>query len=640
MLLVQLTIGGVVRYLSDEMLALEHAYKPWVESLSAPSWQMDTEYGGMVKFGFGDITISPGFFKEISVWPPPVQAEITVLYTTSTEAAATTLFTSNAHLVSYGSDSVQYDIRDYEYLQKLLDEGKDYDGNDVTFPRAFGKVMHVTPIRISNEPVNGYYRYRLGGIQTSGTAKEIIGFTSYGGGASTKIITASAHGFSNGNTVFIGGSTTFNTVGDYALGHVISAVAATSFVIPVAFVNQELPINAQVWKSGSVAVFEEGVAIASNVVVDPADPDTFYLTDKVEGSNITVCGTGLDTTVSEIAEWCQLKLKETHPSLATYTSTYARNPSPEVSRWETSQQSVTDFLSGLCASFTHLFYIKDSALVLVDMFLSNGNRSLTEYRFFKGPSYQKFNPLKKLIAEWIAYSAEPNTMYDDYDGAYGHYIKANELKAEELLYDYGDEMSIEAFHDKVPQVRSALICIRVIYESDKATIALPFGAALPVPGERLTWTDTNVPIPVPGYIRTRDISYDFGSHEVKISGEGLFIRTDRAAYTVNAAITGASTVTIDSLDMTLGQGAVWKYVITDTDGSRTNMRIGIIQAVWDQAAGGNVEMMADHSSPDIGTTIGIVSFSMDKAATVVRLRATSTAGNWTVHVVRTILGAS
>jgi hypothetical protein len=92
--------------------------------------------------------------------------------------------------------------------------------------------------------------------------------------------------------------------------------------------------------------------------------------------------------------------------------------------------------------------------------------------------------------------------------------------------------------------------------------------------------------------------------------------------------------------MALGHGAVWRYVIVDDDTNPANIRVGIIQAAWDQAAGGNVIMMPDHSTPDIGTTIGIVSFSVSKAATTVRLRATSTSGDWEVHVVRTIIGAN
>jgi hypothetical protein len=163
MLLVQIKIAGVIRYISNEMCQLEHAYKPWVAGITAPSWSMDQEYGGMVRFGYGGLTISPGLFNEIGIWPPDVQCDITVLYTESTEAAAVTLFESIAHLVNYNSDSVQYDIREKEYLEKLLNETVDYNGNDVALPRAFGQVTHVQPVRIADDS-SSRPCYHLGGI--------------------------------------------------------------------------------------------------------------------------------------------------------------------------------------------------------------------------------------------------------------------------------------------------------------------------------------------------------------------------------------------------------------------------------------------------------------------------------------------
>ena len=629
MLLIEMVINGVTRYISDEMLQLTHAWKPYIESFSAPSWQMDDEHGGMVRFTAGDLTLSPGLFDELDIWPPPVQASVTAKYTATTEAAAVTLFTNMAHLTSFDREQVSYDVRDVEYDQKLLDETLDYDGNDVALPRAFGTVTHVTPIRLADELVYGRPTYHLGGIVSGNVAFQILGFTYYSAGY-TKVITASAHGYSNGNTVYIVGSTNFNG------GHVITNASGTSFTIPVTFAQEAIPIDAQCYKAGHLSVYDDGVPIPENVVIN--GDGTFSLTASPVGQ-VTMTGTGSQTTLSTVAAWCATKLKKADGITdLDYVSTYARSPSPSISRWETSQQTVVDFLSGMCASFTHLFYIKSDTLTLVDMYISNGSRSLTEYQFFLGVSYQKFNPLMKLTATWQTYFANTGFINDDYSGGQSHFIDTLEHNLEELLYQYGDEKSIEPYHEIDSNVQSALICIRAIYERDKATVAIPISATLPVPGELISWTDGTVPIDIPGYIRARDISYDFINHEVKVSGDGLFIRTDRAAEIVDQALTGAVTETVDSFDMTVGKGAIWRYVVDD--GSRTNMRVGIIQAVWDQAAGGSVTMMPDEHSDDIGATLGLVTFTADKAATVVRLRAISTAGTWAVSVVRTIIGAT
>ncbi len=623
MLLVEIDINGATHYISNEMLQLTHAFLPWIESMSAPSWQMDAEHGGMCRFTAGDFTISPGFFKQIDVWPPPVQASVTAKSTASTEEAAVELFSLTVHLTSFNAEQVTYDTRDIEYTEKLLDETVDYDGNDVALPRASGTVTHVTPIRLADQVLTGYPTYHLGSIVSSDVAFRIVAFTYVSAGV-TKIITDSAHGYGNGQTVYITGSA------NYDGGHVISAASGTSFTIPVDFAQETQPIHAQCYKAGHLACFDDGVPIPENVIIN--GDGTFSLTAYPVGQ-VTISGTGPQTTVDEVADWCATKL-----GIGTYTNTYARSPSPQVSRWETSQQTVVDFLSGLCQSFTHLFYIKGDELTLVDLYRSNGTRTLTEFNFFESVDYKKPNPLKKLIAAWQTYSAEVGFVNDDGSGGQSHFIKTNDHEVEEPLFPYGDEKSINVFHEIESNVQSALICIRAIYELDRATIPIPISGTLPVPGEQISWTDSTVPIDVPGYIRARDISYDFMSHEVQITGDGLFIRTDRNATVEEGTLSGAVTETLDAFPMDIGKGAVWRYVIDD--GSRTNMRVGILQAVWDQAAGGSVEMMPDEHSPDIGTTLGVVTFTVDKAATTVRLRATSTAGSWVISVVRTIIGAT
>jgi hypothetical protein len=626
MLLIEFPVGGETQYISDVIHHLEHQWKPYVIGFAPPSWRMDKEYGGMVRFGGGSITISNQLFVDLGIWPPPVQATPTAKYTATTEAASVTLFTHLAHLVSYNATESVYDIRETEWVDKLLDETVDYDGNDVALPRAFGTVTHVTPIRLADDD-SSRPTYHLGGLAVGTFAYQIISITSMSSGAATKITTASAHGYSNGNTVNVRGlGTTFDAA------HVISAASASIYTIPIAFAEVNLPINAQCYIGGALSVYDDGVPIQENVVIN--GDGTISLTAVPVNPDITISGTSAYTTVDEAADYIHTKL-----GITTYTSTYKRSPSPGISRWETSQQPTVDFLSGLCASFTHLCYIKADALVLVDMFQDNGSRTLTEYEFFKSPEYKKVNPLKKLVATWQTFSAETGFVNDDFAGGQSHYIKTTDHEVEESLYAYGDEVDVDIFHDTEANVISALICIRSIYyERDQATVPLPISGTLPDPGEKISWADSQMPIDIPGYIRACDIDYDFMNHEIKCSGPGIFMRVERMADTANTAVTGATTTTIDSFDMSLGKGAVWRYVIDD--GSRTNMRVGIIQAVWDNAAGGSIEYMPDEHSDDIGTTFGVVSFAVDKSASTIRLRATSTGGTWDIHVVRTIIGAS
>lgn len=103
-------------------------------------------------------------------------------------------------------------------------------------------------------------------------------------------------------------------------------------------------------------------------------------------------------------------------------------------------------------------------------------------------------------------------------------------------------------------------------------------------------------------------------------------------------VVNTETAAVDSFADTLGHGAEWIYTVDN--GSGTNMRTGIIMAVWDTDSNGNIEMWPDQSSPDIGTTIGVITFDAVKVGNTVELWATASSDGWTVDVVRTLIGAS
>ena len=102
----------------------------------------------------------------------------------------------------------------------------------------------------------------------------------------------------------------------------------------------------------------------------------------------------------------------------------------------------------------------------------------------------------------------------------------------------------------------------------------------------------------------------------------------------NATInTGLSTV--DSFADTEARGVEWHYTVDK--GSGTNMRTGVIRAIWDLVADSTPVKMPDKHSSDIGT-VDIV-FSVDKSGNSVRLRATVGSDAWRVDVTRLFIGA-
>ena len=106
--------------------------------------------------------------------------------------------------------------------------------------------------------------------------------------------------------------------------------------------------------------------------------------------------------------------------------------------------------------------------------------------------------------------------------------------------------------------------------------------------------------------------------------------TTRHNATINTGI-----ATVDSFADTEGRGVEWRYTVDK--GSGTNMRTGVIGAVWDTVADSTPVMEPDRHSDPIGT-VGIT-FSVDKSGNAVRLRATVLSDGWRVDVVRMLIGA-
>jgi len=106
--------------------------------------------------------------------------------------------------------------------------------------------------------------------------------------------------------------------------------------------------------------------------------------------------------------------------------------------------------------------------------------------------------------------------------------------------------------------------------------------------------------------------------------------TTRHNVTCDTGIT-----TVDSFADTEGRGVEWRYTVDK--GSGTNMRTGIIRAVWDTVADSTPVMTPDEYSDAIGTVA--ITFSVDKSGNSVRLRATVVSDSWRVDVVRMLIGA-
>jgi hypothetical protein len=115
-LLVEITVGSTVHYVSNEDLALTRLWKSEISSFSSMRVAM-SKTGGWAKPDFGDVAFLPTLFT--NDWEPPVSCPIVVKYTNTDEASAVTLFTGTAHLKTIGRGAITYSLYGDDYTTTL-----------------------------------------------------------------------------------------------------------------------------------------------------------------------------------------------------------------------------------------------------------------------------------------------------------------------------------------------------------------------------------------------------------------------------------------------------------------------------------------------------------------------------------------
>lgn len=265
-------------------------------------------------------------------------------------------------------------------------------------------------------------------------------------------------------------------------------------------------------------VFDDGVDICSNIT--RVGNNVFELSATPVGE-VTISGIGTVSTVEEVFDWA---CGASYLNL-TLASSEARAISPRISYWANSQEKVIDFLSSIAAYNTHLFYTSASTLTLVDMFVNNSSRTLTEFDFFPA-QYSYHLPTKKITANWTIGEAGEWAYAATKDNPAAVYVKRTD---KELVvgsdYSYGNEIEITPYHYDMTTISTALNKILTILHKPKCNIRLPLQGDLPNPGEKLSWTDTAHNVSTDMFINARTLHYNFTTDEIVIEGEGEITAT-------------------------------------------------------------------------------------------------------------------
>ena len=260
--------------------------------------------------------------------------------------------------------------------------------------------------------------------------------------------------------------------------------------------------------SGTVGVdwhvYDDGVNVDSNVT--NATASTFEYTVTPVGE-ITVCGTGTDSTLINIFNWaCGV----THLNLS-YNSALAT--AFTASCWVSSQETLVSFLDRLAAYACHLFYIKDETLYLVDMGSDNGTVTMTEFDFFPS-SITYAAPVALLKANWT-----DRTAVEDSTGK--HIMETPQKVSVVGSHPYGPESSIDCFQSTVAAVTTTLTRVLGFMQAARWETSIPLTTTFPAPGLKISAVDASMGQAISIVIRASDIEYDFENYEIKIAGAGV-----------------------------------------------------------------------------------------------------------------------
>jgi hypothetical protein len=497
MLLIKATINSTVYYLSQEGIPLTHWWDNKVISFTAPKYQMREQYGGYVELSFGSIQFSQDLFA--ASWPPPRTITVEVLYTTTTEEAAESFLTGKAYLNNNIIESITYYIYDSAYTQNLLETDISFDSevsSGTTDGVIASKLIDSTASFLSDTIKAGYKVKNI----TDGTSTTVVSVDS------NTQITLTTDIFTSGE--------------DYSIGDTVPlprAFGTVTYVEPIRLPDAN---GNQCYDLGHLQgtfdtdwfLYDDGIRITTNVT-NVANNKFEYTVTPV--GTLSISGTGEDTTLQTIFDWaCGASLLN-----LSFVHTYDRTVSPNINYWASSQELIIDFLSNIASSNTHLFYIKSSTLYLVDLLLDNGSRTITEWDYFKAP-YGYPAPISKITATWQvreagSWSDPTNT------GPAANYVKETEqIHNVESSYTYGEDQTVEPYTDIRDDINTLINNILDIRHRIKSDITIPLQGSLPVPGEKITWTDESFFNDLTIWIRARDITYDFDNEEITISGEG------------------------------------------------------------------------------------------------------------------------
>jgi hypothetical protein len=513
---------------SNEAIPLEHYWDPYAMSFGAIKYQIDQLHGGYCRLSYGSITFMPELF--VNHWPPAPSLTIKAEYTEDTEATAITLFEGTIHLKSMTVDEIEYDIYNAEEYQiNMLTESITNDSDQVDIRNANYKwtqhgatSTYFLELAAGGDPALPLPDAVLANYSTLAYNDEmgILGLAvsewGYGDVGSLGYNTIYVRLSDSTDPDTKGGAWLLAVYGIYALP---MAFGSVTYVPIVRLIDATAGGNQRYWLAdvqGTVGVdwflYDDGVDVSANVT--NVSGNVFELTVTPVGA-LSISGAGSCTTLLSAFQWA---VDTTRLNL-TLVHTYDRATSPSINFYLTDQRYIPDFLSDMAAYFTHLFYTRTGSLYLVDMLISAGTETTTEFDFFE--SGYTYNAPAKLIKSSYQYRIA-GEWYDGLGGSSGVCVReSTRVVSIPSSYPYGDaaqEFS-PPYCEGLTPIKSALGNILTIIERPQVAISVPFGLTLQSPGKKISWLNESFPYDVNSNVWVRTVTYDFDNNEIGIEGD-------------------------------------------------------------------------------------------------------------------------
>lgn len=355
-----------------------------------------------------------------------------------------------------------------------------YGTTSTPVPRAFGEVGNRPLIELppfSQTASSGrYWLYDMADIRGT-QAKAITGMASGGGALTT--VTSTAHGFSNGDTVYIE-----ITPGDYYnnsdVGYVISNVAANTFDIPRIYTSTRT--GGIAYKTGYWRVYDNNVPFTSCFATYYTSPKQALLFCYSKPSGVlTMSGRGYNDAGSSATNTLALLTAHVAGALGyANDTTAARSPSTPLNFWQTEQKPIMEFFGDVLGYATHCGWDNGSTVYIKDIvYTSGGYTAYTEFNAFENVSYTDENiPLGKIMG---------TTYYSKWD----ENTNITQFEQQTADYYFADVVSVPAYNYIESEVNAELTRIAFAYQCRNVTMTSGSGfySSLPDPCDYLYLVD-------------------------------------------------------------------------------------------------------------------------------------------------------